>query len=151
MIDWGDEISLQRRDDGQIRRIDAPACRAESDLVVRAALALRPPAASPWAPTSARDKRIPMGGGLGGGSSMRPACWIALNRIWGCIAAPAAAGDRPHPGADVPFFVFGETTAFAEGVGEALRLLDVPPAVRDGRAEGSCPPLKFFRTRVDTG
>jgi 4-diphosphocytidyl-2-C-methyl-D-erythritol kinase len=69
-----------------------------------------------------------MGGGLGGGSSDAATVLIALNRMWGC----KLPGKRLQEiglslGADVPFFVFGET-AFAEGVGEALQALSVAPA-----------------------
>ena len=73
-------------------------------------------------------KQIPMGGGLGGGSSDAASVLLALNRLWGCGLSRQALQDLGLKlGADVPFFVFGET-AFAEGVGEALRPLAVPPA-----------------------
>lgn len=129
MIDWGDEISLQRRDDGQIRRVtDVPGVPADSDLVVRAALALKAASGTPWGADIGVDKRIPMGGGLGGGSSDAASVLIALNRIWGCgLSRQRLQEIGLALGADVPFFVFGET-AFAEGVGEALQALDVPPA-----------------------
>ena len=129
MIDWGDEITLQRRDDGQIRRTtDVPGVPAESDLVVRAALALKAASGSPWGADIGVEKRIPMGGGLGGGSSDAASVLIALNRIWGCgLSRQRLQEIGLTLGADVPFFVFGET-AFAEGVGEALRPLAVPPA-----------------------
>ncbi|WP_153162111.1 4-(cytidine 5'-diphospho)-2-C-methyl-D-erythritol kinase [Zoogloea sp. 1C4] len=129
MIDWGDEITLQRRDDGQIRRTtDVPGVPAESDLVVRAALALKAASGSPWGADIGVEKRIPMGGGLGGGSSDAASVLIALNRIWGCgLSRQRLQEIGLTLGADVPFFVFGET-AFAEGVGEALQALDVPPA-----------------------
>jgi len=129
MIDWGDEISLQRRDDGQIlRATDVPGVPPEADLVVRAARALKAATGSPFGADIGVDKRIPMGGGLGGGSSDAASVLIALNRIWGCGLSRARLQEIGLAlGADVPFFVFGET-AFAEGVGEALQPLDVPPA-----------------------
>ena len=129
MIDWGDEISLQRRDDGQIlRATDVPGVPPEADLVVRAARALKAATGSPFGADIGVDKRIPLGGGLGGGSSDAASVLIALNRIWGCGLSRARLQEIGLAlGADVPFFVFGET-AFAEGVGEALQPLDVPPA-----------------------
>lgn len=129
MLDWGDEITLQRRDDGLIvRTTDVPGVPAESDLVVRAARALQAASGSPFGAEIGVLKRIPMGGGLGGGSSDAASVLLALNRLWGCgLSRKALQEIGLKLGADVPFFVFGET-AFAEGVGEDLRPLAVPPA-----------------------
>ena len=129
MLDWGDEITLQRRDDGLILRTsDVPGVPAESDLVVRAARALQAASGSRFGADIGVLKRIPMGGGLGGGSSDAASVLLALNRLWGCGLSRQAMQDLGLKlGADVPFFIFGET-AFAEGVGEALRSLAVPPA-----------------------
>ena len=129
MLDWGDEITLRRRDDGLIlRTTDVPGVPAESDLVVRAARALQAASGSAFGAEIGVTKRIPMGGGLGGGSSDAASVLLALNRLWGCGLSRQALQDLGLKlGADVPFFVFGET-AFAEGVGEALRPLAVPPA-----------------------
>ena len=129
MLDWGDEITLQRRDDGLILRTsDVPGVPAESDLVVRAARALQAASGSRFGADIGVLKRIPMGGGLGGGSSDAASVLLALNRLWGCGLSRQALQDLGLKlGADVPFFIFGET-AFAEGVGEALRSLAVPPA-----------------------
>lgn len=129
MLDWGDEITLRRRDDGLIlRTTDVPGVPAESDLVVRAARALQAVSGSPFGAEIGVSKRIPMGGGLGGGSSDAASVLLALNRLWGCGLSRQALQDLGLKlGADVPFFIFGET-AFAEGVGEALRPLAVPPA-----------------------
>lgn len=129
MLDWGDEITLQWRDDGLILRTsDVPGVPAESDLVVRAARALQAASGSRFGADIGVLKRIPMGGGLGGGSSDAASVLLALNRLWGCGLSRQALQDLGLKlGADVPFFIFGET-AFAEGVGEALRPLAVPPA-----------------------
>ena len=129
MLDWGDEITLRRRDDGLIlRTTDVPGVPAESDLVVRAARALQAASGSRFGADIGVLKRIPMGGGLGGGSSDAASVLLALNRLWGCGLSRQALQDLGLKlGADVPFFIFGET-AFAEGVGEALRPLAVPPA-----------------------
>ena len=129
LLDWGDEIQLSLRSDGRIlRTTDVPGVPAETDLVVRAARALQQATGSSQGAEIGVCKRIPMGGGLGGGSSDAATVLIALNRMWGC----KLPGKRLQEiglslGADVPFFVFGET-AFAEGVGEALQALSVAPA-----------------------
>lgn len=129
MLDWGDEITLRRRDDGLIVRTnDVPGVPAEDDLVVRAARALQAASGSPFGAEIGVLKRIPMGGGLGGGSSDAASVLLALNRLWGCgLSRKALQEIGLKLGADVPFFIFGET-AFAEGVGEALSPLAVPPA-----------------------
>lgn len=129
MLDWGDEITLRRRDDGAIlRTTDIPGVPAESDLVVRAARALQAATGSSFGAEIGVSKQIPMGGGLGGGSSDAASVLIALNRIWGCgLSRQRLQEIGLKLGADVPFFIFGET-AFAEGVGEDLTPLSVPPA-----------------------
>jgi 4-diphosphocytidyl-2-C-methyl-D-erythritol kinase len=86
MLDWGDEITLQRRDDGLIlRTTDVPGVPAESDLVVRAARALQAASGSRFGADIGVLKRIPMGGGLGAAARMRPAC------CWPSTACGAAA------------------------------------------------------------
>jgi len=129
MLDWGDEITLRRRDDGLIvRTTEVPGVPAESDLVVRAARALQAVSGSRFGAEIGVLKRIPMGGGLGGGSSDAASVLLALNRLWGCgLSRKALQEIGLKLGADVPFFIFGET-AFAEGVGENLCPLAVPPA-----------------------
>jgi 4-diphosphocytidyl-2-C-methyl-D-erythritol kinase len=129
MLDWGDEIILRRRDDGLIvRTTDVPGVAAEADLVVRAARALQAATGSPFGAEIGVEKRIPMGGGLGGGSSDAASVLVALNRLWACgLSRERLQEIGLTLGADVPFFIFGQT-AFAEGVGEALQPLSVPPA-----------------------
>lgn len=129
MLDWGDEITLRRRNDGLIlRTTDVPGVPAEADLVVRAARALQAATGSALGAEIGVEKRIPMGGGLGGGSSDAASVLIALNRLWACGLSRARLQEIGLTlGADVPFFIFGQT-AFAEGVGEALQPLSVPPA-----------------------
>ena len=129
LLDWGDEIILARRDDGAIvRTTDVPGVPPESDLVVRAARALQAATGSPFGADIGVLKRIPMGGGLGGGSSDAATVLIGLNRLWGCDVSRTRLQEIGLKlGADVPFFIFGET-AFAEGVGEDLQSMSVPPA-----------------------
>ena len=129
MLDWGDEITLRRRDDGAIvRTTDVPGVPADADLVVRAARALQAASGTRCGADIGVVKRIPMGGGLGGGSSDAASVLIALNRIWACDLSRGQLQEIGLKlGADVPFFIFGRT-AFAEGVGEALQAMDVAPA-----------------------
>lgn len=129
MLDWGDTLTLQRRDDGQILRItEVAGVPAEADLVVRAARALQLASGCQFGADIGVEKRIPMGGGLGGGSSDAASVLLALNRLWACGLSRSQLQEIGLAlGADVPFFIFGQT-AFAEGVGEALHPLAVPPA-----------------------
>jgi 4-diphosphocytidyl-2-C-methyl-D-erythritol kinase len=128
-LDFGDTLRFSPRDDGAVVPIDLlPGVAAENDLTVRAAQLLREAAGIRQGVAIALEKRIPMGGGLGGGSSDAATTLMALNRLWNCGFAPAelqALGLRL--GADVPIFIHG-CSAFAEGVGEKFSAVDVPPA-----------------------
>lgn len=121
LIDLCDRVHLMPRTDGRIERIrGAEGVEAEQDLCVRAARALQPLAKAGAGVSIALDKRIPMGGGLGGGSSDAATVLLGLNHLWGLgldLAQLAALG--LHLGADVPVFVMGQS-AWAEGVGERL-------------------------------
>ena len=128
-VDLCDEITLRVRADGQIRRIkDLAGVPAEADLCVRAARALREASGTSLGVDIDLRKKIPIGGGLGGGSSDAATCLVALNRLWGINWRPeklAAIGLKL--GADVPVFVHGRV-AWAEGVGERLTPLYPPLA-----------------------
>ena len=128
-IDLCDDIHLDVRTDGEIRLIEgAPGVPPESDLCVRAARALKTASGSPLGADIRVVKRIPMGGGMGGGSSDAATCLTALNRLWrvGC-PTPELAAIGLKLGADVPVFVRGRA-AWAEGVGERLTALYPPEA-----------------------
>ncbi|WP_199097030.1 4-(cytidine 5'-diphospho)-2-C-methyl-D-erythritol kinase [Dyella sp. ASV21] len=127
LLDWGDEIRLRRRRDGGIHRLtDVPGVPADSDLVVRAARLLQPHAAAGCGVDIEVEKRIPMGGGLGGGSSDAATVLVALNRLWGAgLGEDALAELGCQLGADVPVFVRGRS-AWAEGIGEKLTPLTLP-------------------------
>ncbi|UXI67415.1 4-(cytidine 5'-diphospho)-2-C-methyl-D-erythritol kinase [Tahibacter amnicola] len=127
LLDWGDLIEIRSRDDGQIvRHGGLPGVAPEDDLVIRAAHALRRVAGSDRGADIAVTKRIPAGGGLGGGSSDAASTLVALNALWRCgLDEPALAALGLRLGADVPVFVRGRT-AWAEGVGEQLSPLDLP-------------------------
>ncbi len=128
-IDLCDEIAISVREDGEIRRAaDIPGVSLEADLCFRAANALRQAAGISLGADISLVKRIPIGGGLGGGSSDAATCLVALNRLWGInwpVSKLAELGLRL--GADVPVFVHGRT-AWAEGVGERLTPLYPPLA-----------------------
>lgn len=130
LLDFGDEIALRVRADGRIERVAGLAGVApEADLAVRAARALQAATGTPLGADIAVRKRIPAGGGMGGGSSDAATVLRALDRLWGCgLGADRLAAIGLALGADVPVFVHGRT-AWAEGVGERLQPLDLPPQV----------------------
>lgn len=117
-----------RADDQVVLATPIPGVPPESDLTVRAARLLQATTGCRAGVTITLDKRLPMGGGLGGGSSDAATVLLALNHLWG-LGLPRARLQALGLtlGADVPVFVFGDN-AFAEGVGEQLRALDLPPA-----------------------
>jgi len=128
-VDLCDEISIETRADGLIRRaVEIPGLPAEADLCIRAAKALQSASGASLGADISLTKKIPVGGGLGGGSSDAATCLIALNHLWG-LHWPreklAAIGLKL--GADVPVFVHGRV-AWAEGVGERLTPLYPPLA-----------------------
>jgi 4-diphosphocytidyl-2-C-methyl-D-erythritol kinase len=127
LLDWGDGIRLHVRADGLIQRTNEVAgVPGSADLVVRAATLLQSHAGSVLGADIEVDKRIPMGGGLGGGSSDAATVLVALNLLWRLeldIEALAELGRQL--GADVPVFVRGRS-AWAEGVGEQLSPLSLP-------------------------
>jgi 4-diphosphocytidyl-2-C-methyl-D-erythritol kinase len=128
-IDYGDTISLRVRADGQIRRTrELPGVPEDSDLTVRAARLLQNATGTALGAEIEVEKRLPMGAGLGGGSSDAATVLIALNRLWrtGLTRARLQALGL-ELGADVPVFVFGES-ACGEGVGELLTPVALPPA-----------------------
>ena len=128
-VDRCDELTIEVRADGEIRRVAGNyAVSEEADLCVRAARALKSAAACSLGADIGVLKRIPMGGGLGGGSSDAATCLVALNHLWKLqwpVARLAALGLTL--GADVPVFVHGRA-AWAEGVGERLTPLYPPLA-----------------------
>ncbi|HET7662080.1 MAG TPA: 4-(cytidine 5'-diphospho)-2-C-methyl-D-erythritol kinase [Rhodanobacteraceae bacterium] len=128
LLDWGDTVHLRLRADADIRRAnDVPGVLPDDDLTVRAARLLRRQStqALPGVDITV-DKRIPMGGGLGGGSSDAATVLVALNCLWQLdLDSDALAALGLQLGADVPLFVRGRS-AWAEGVGEQLTALDLP-------------------------
>lgn len=131
LLDHGDTLHFTTRDDDEIHRTtelaDVPA---ESDLVVRAARLLQQAAREKnlqiLGADIAVDKKLPMGGGLGGGSSDAATTLLALNHLWQTgLSRKELMALGLQLGADVPFFLFG-SNAFAEGIGEALAAVNTP-------------------------
>lgn len=129
LLDYGDELTFDLRGDGVIRRVRGPNALEEAqDLSVRAARLLQQRAGVRQGVDIRVHKRVPMGAGLGGGSSDAATTLVALNALWGVHwSAQRLARLGLALGADVPVFVHGYT-AWAEGVGEHLAPLKVPPA-----------------------
>jgi 4-diphosphocytidyl-2-C-methyl-D-erythritol kinase len=128
-VDLCDEITIEVRTDGRIRRMaEMPGVAEDADLCVRAARALKTAAGCALGADIGVLKRIPMGAGLGGGSSDAATCLVALNHLWQLhwpVDDLAALGLKL--GADVPVFVRGRA-AWAEGIGERLTPLYPPLA-----------------------
>lgn len=129
LLDWGDRLDFHCRDDGEIHRInDVPGVPPEQDLVVRAARRLQAATACSLGADITLHKTLPMGGGVGGGSSDAATTLMALNRLWNTGQSRTALQELGLGlGADVPFFIYGRD-AFAEGVGENFQPLDLPAA-----------------------
>jgi len=129
LIDLCDTITIALRQDGRIERPAGPAGVApHADLTLRAALALQQATGTALGAELRVHKRIPQGAGLGGGSSDAATALLALNELWDCRLSLDELARLALPlGADVPVFVRG-SSAWAEGVGERLSPVDLPPA-----------------------
>ena len=129
LVDLCDRLEITSRPDGLIRRVAGPAAIAEADdLTVRAARALQAATRSSLGAEISVRKHIPMGGGLGGGSSDAATTLLALNKIWRTqLTSEQIAAIGARLGADVPVFVHGRS-AWAEGIGEKLTPVDLQPA-----------------------
>ena len=128
-IDYGDTLSFALREDGAIvRGNDVSDVPETADLTLSAARLLQEAGAVGQGAKISLDKRLPVGGGLGGGSSDAATTLIALNRLWGLNWPRARLQELALKlGADVPVFVFGES-ALGEGIGDKLTALTLPPA-----------------------
>ncbi len=128
-IDYGDTLRFRVRGDGVIARVnEVPGVPADADLCVRAARLLREVSGTVLGADIALDKRLPLGGGLGGGSSDAATTLLALNGLWKTAIPRSQLMDLAVKlGADVAVFVFGKN-ALAEGIGEQLTALELPPA-----------------------
>lgn len=129
-LDVGDVLRFELTADGRIARARPLAGVAEDrDLTLRAARALQARAGAARGAIIHLDKRLPAGGGLGGGSSDAATTLLALNHLWGCgLSLDVLAALGLTLGADVPVFVRGHA-ARAEGVGEVLEPAEPPEGV----------------------
>lgn len=129
LLDWGDTVYLRVRPDGRVvLHGDGHGVAAADDLCVRAAHALQRACGGTRGADIAVDKRIPIGGGFGGGSSDAATTLVALDALWGAdLSLDALADIGLGLGADVPVFVRGDN-AWAEGVGATLTPIVLPPA-----------------------
>jgi 4-diphosphocytidyl-2-C-methyl-D-erythritol kinase len=127
LIDRCDRLRFRTRADGAIRRVnDVAGVASQDDLTVRAARLLKEASGTAEGADIEIDKVIPIGGGLGGGSSDAATTLIVLDRLWKTgfeLAALAELG--VCLGADVPYFLFGRP-AWAEGIGDRLREMPMP-------------------------
>jgi 4-diphosphocytidyl-2-C-methyl-D-erythritol kinase len=125
LIDRSDRVGVAARGDGRIV-FDGPF--GEDNLCVRAAQLLKMETGAPQGCDLALEKCLPVGGGLGGGSSDAATVLLALNRLWALkLSREQLMQLALRLGADVPFFLFGRN-ALGEGLGERLRPLDLPAA-----------------------
>jgi len=122
LIDWCDVLTLKRIPENEVRRINPiPSVAPEDDLVVRAAQLLKDFSGSPAGVEIDLKKVIPMGAGLGGGSSDAASTLIGLNVLWNLnLDKRTLSVLGLKLGADVPFFIFGKN-AFVEGIGEQIQ------------------------------
>jgi 4-diphosphocytidyl-2-C-methyl-D-erythritol kinase len=129
LIDRADRVGIRVRADGEIRReAPLPGIAPEDDLCVRAARLLKTASGCAQGADLALEKNLPLGGGLGGGSSDAATVLLALNRLWRTgLSRDALLELAARLGADVPLFVFGEN-ALGEGIGERLTALALAPA-----------------------
>jgi 4-diphosphocytidyl-2-C-methyl-D-erythritol kinase len=129
LIDRQDRLRFANRSDSAVRlATPLPGVAEDAELSVRAARLLQQHTGCARGVDISVAKQIPMGGGLGGGSSDAATTLIALNRLWELGLARAQLAELGlRLGADVPFFLFG-ANAFGEGVGERLANVRLPPA-----------------------
>jgi len=128
LIDRCDRLRLRVREDGRIDRVNVvPGVPPDKDLAVRAARLLQEASGTAEGVDIEIEKAIPMGGGLGGGSSDAATVLMALDRLWGTGFGPEALAEIAGTlGADVPYFLYGRP-AWAEGVGDRLAPLEIEP------------------------
>jgi 4-diphosphocytidyl-2-C-methyl-D-erythritol kinase len=132
LIDLQDTIYIRIRDDGEIKRVSDHSQSFETqvpetqDIAIRAAKLLKEHSHCTLGADIAIEKRIPMGGGLGGGSSDAATVLIALNHLWNLgLSRQTLMALGLKLGADVPFFIFGKN-AWVEGIGEKIQEVTLP-------------------------
>lgn len=167
-LDIRDELDFELRTDGRVRRrTDLRGVPEDRDICVKAARLLKETTGATGGVDLHIRKRIPMGGGLGGGSSNAATTLWALNRLWSTgLNVDQLAALGLQLGADIPVFVRGRA-AWAEGVGEILEPIELPepwylliaPPVHVSTAAvfsapdltRNCPPIKIRDLLAGTG
>ncbi len=126
LIDYADRIAFDVSNEGDIRRVtEIDGVPSEIDLMVQAAQSLRSYCGCQAGVDIYIEKRLPMGGGLGGGSSDAATTLLVLNQLWNCgLAAPELIKLGRKLGADVPVFIHGSST-WAEGIGDELTTMEL--------------------------
>lgn len=127
LLDYGDQLDFELLDEDDLQLIpELPGVAFENNLIIRAAKALLPYRKKLCGVRIELQKRLPMGGGIGGGSSNAATTLVALNHLWQCdFSLDQLVQTGLQLGADVPVFIRGRT-AWAEGVGEQLEAIDLP-------------------------
>lgn len=127
LLDYGDTLTFTLRNDGQVN-LTSPLANvpAEDNLALRAAKLLQLHGQTNDGVDIELEKILPLGGGIGGGSSNAATTLLALNQLWHLGLNPTELAQLGlQLGADVPVFVHGQT-AWAEGVGEELQAIEIP-------------------------
>ena len=127
LIDYGDTLAIEVNASGRIKRHNPlPGIAPEDDLCVRAAHLLQQQTGCRYGATLRLEKRLPIGGGLGGGSSNAATTLMALNHLWDLNLSTRELQQLGLKlGADVPVFIFGRD-AWAQGIGEILQPIQLP-------------------------
>jgi 4-diphosphocytidyl-2-C-methyl-D-erythritol kinase len=127
LLDYGDTLHFEAREDNQLRLSpEIPGVAEQDNLIIKAASALQKTSTKPVGANIQLDKRLPMGGGVGGGSSNAATTLIALNFLWKThLSTEELCEIGIFLGADVPVFIKGHS-AWAEGIGERLQAIDLP-------------------------
>ncbi|MCW8194929.1 4-(cytidine 5'-diphospho)-2-C-methyl-D-erythritol kinase [Proteobacteria bacterium 005FR1] len=127
LLDYGDKLTFDTRGDGEIRlETQLAGVEPENNLIVKAARALQSATGARQGASITLDKRLPMGGGIGGGSSDAATTLLALNSLWKTnLGLTELANIGGVLGADIPVFVCGKT-AWAEGTGDRLQPVEIP-------------------------
>jgi 4-diphosphocytidyl-2-C-methyl-D-erythritol kinase len=127
LLDYGDTLRFTARNDGEVTLSPAiPGVAFEDNLIIKAVHLLQQQTEVSLGVDIQLEKRLPMGGGIGGGCSNAATTLVALNHLWQCgLSQPQLQQLGLQLGADVPVFVFAQT-AWAEGVGEALQAIEMP-------------------------
>jgi len=127
LLDYCDEIEFNKRNDGQINRISGnEGISTDADLIIQSALKMQKLAPSNSGVDIGITKKIPLGGGLGGGSSNAATTLIALNKLWNLgLQKKELISIGKKIGADVPVFIDGRSS-WAEGIGEIISPINLP-------------------------